>query len=300
MNKRIFTTAFLGCFFTFFTLKAEDTKKDIAEEVLRDVAVDKGGKELDKLVDNAKEEAKKDIDLRENKNGFILGTAITLLELNSSQIIAGFEKLISTTPSLDAGLILGYQRYFTNVVGLRFSVMAETGARPRIKATKLQPAIKTGASNNGANANNVIPSTLIQNLNQTYIPLKANTELTLLLDFYTGEKHSVGMDVGVGYEIEWYILQKADASYSSSGNVSGLQKLTQKPQNILNSTIYPLIGLHYFYKKHQFGLTYKFGEYFFVKNGYKSWGFNTGSGSIEANTRFFTTQSLRLSYIYRF
>ncbi|RDU74226.1 hypothetical protein CQA57_02875 [Helicobacter anseris] len=300
MNKKIFL-AFLNCLFVVCILNAEDTKKDVVGEIVKDVAIDKGGKELDKLVDNAKESAKKDIDLKENKNGFILGTGITLLELNSSQIIAGFEKLVSTTPSLDAGLILGYQGYFSEMIGLRFNVMVETGARPRIKAIKLQPAIKTGTSSGGTSTANTTQSALIQDLNQTYIPLKASAELSFLLDFYTAQKHSVGMDVGVGYEIEWYIVQNAGASYSSSGNISGLQKLTQKPQNILNSTVYPLIGLHYYYKKHQFGITYKFGEYFFVKNGYKPWGFNIGGGnSIEANTRFFTTQSVRLSYIYRF
>lgn len=278
------------------------------ENKVEKVITDEAGKKIDDLVESAKDSEAKDKNLEDFsiKNGFLLGTGMGLKEINLSQIISGFESLMAKTPSLDIGLLLGYQHYFNQYVGLRISGMIHTGGKAQFKYSKVIPATKIQEAQKSPRTfarprnttKQAIPATTIQDIAQTYYPIKANTDLKVLVDIFTKDKHSVGLNVGIGYEIEWLVV--GDASAEVGDNSSSLKKLIQKPTSLTDSTIYPTIGLHYFYGKHQFELEYKFAEYAFVRKS-NQWNFNTGKpAGISTTTKFSTKNSLSLNYIYRF
>lgn len=276
----------------FFSSTLFSQELDLSEEVLKQVITTQVEKTLDKVTKEAKESTLKDADLQnpQNKSGFLLGTGLTLKELGFSQVIAGFESLAVKNPSLDVGLLLGYQYYGNQYFGFRISGMINTGGKAELKASVIRPAVKNNLQGNGR-----IPATLIRDVMQIYYPIKANADIKLLLDVYTNEKHSVGFSLGVGYEAEWLIAGQASAKVEQAPN--SLEKLTQKPNTLRDSAVYPTIGFHYYYGKHQFEIDYKFAEYSFGTSD--SWKFNAGESKI-ANTFFSVKNTLAISYIYRF
>lgn len=279
----------------FFSSTLFSQELDLSEEVLKQVITTQVEKTLDKVTKEAKESTLKDADLQDpqNKSGFLLGTGLTLKELGFSQVIAGFESLVVKNPSLDVGLLLGYQYYGNQYFGFRISGMINTGGKAELKAPTIRPASKTNQT--ALQESNKISATLIRDVMQIYYPIKANADIKLLLDVYTNEKHSVGFSLGVGYEAEWLIAGQASAKVEQAPN--GLEKLTQKPNTLRDSAVYPTIGFHYYYGKHQFEIDYKFAEYSFGTSD--SWKFNAGESKI-ANTFFSVKNTLAISYIYRF
>lgn len=219
-----------------------------------------------------------------NKSGFVLGVSLGLKDFNVQQIISGFQELSSRTPSLNGGIVLGYQYFFNKYVGLRLTGMVNVGTQARIKATKI-------LSTNDAKPNP------IQDLYQAYLPIEAGADLVVLATLYEKDKHAFGISAGFGYEADWYVVQKA----SSQSTVEALTNLLQSPNSLVNQGIYPEFGIFYFYGSHQFEIAYRFAEFSFMGDQGKDWSFDLGGNkTANAKTTFLKTSSFILSYLYRF
>lgn len=280
----------------------EKTEKRSVDKTLEDVILDESGKGVSKAIDFVTQQADQEVDLGDpkNKRGFILGTQLILKKLEISQVISGFQELMSTTPSLNAGLVLGYQFYFSKRFGFRLSGLIDAGSPATLKATKLKSIELTPASEASSTRDlTAAVITPIEEVYQKYWPIKASVELSLLLDFVVTKKHVFGGLVGGGYELEWSVPVKANASIGND-NASALSKLVQKPQGVITSGLYPVVGLYYYYKKHQLGINYRFAQYYLVSENNTKWDFNTGSEDLKTTTKFRPGQSITLYYLYRF
>lgn len=201
-----------------------------------------------------------------SKSGFVLGVSLGLKSFDAKQIISGFQELSSRTPSLNGGIILGYQYFFNKYVGFRLTGMANVGTQARIKAQKLTPAYPAGQ----------VPQNQpqIEDLYQAYLPVQAGADLVILASVYEKGKHAFGLSAGFGYEADWYVKQKASADAGTSG---ALQNILQKPNSLITQGVYPEFGLFYFYGSHQFEISYRFAEFSFMGNEGKDWDFDLGN-----------------------
>lgn len=225
-----------------------------------------------------------------NKSGFVLGVFTELQNFNFRQIVAGFQELSEKIPSLNGGLILGYQHFFNTYVGMRVTGFANVGTQARIKAQTLTPAYPAGSTS--------IPATKIQDIYQSYLPIEAGADIVILATAYESGKHSFGFSAGFGYKANWYVVQKADAT---SGTDGALENILQKPNDLINHGVYPEFGIYYFYGSHQFELSYRFAEFSFIGEKYNEWQMNTSGGTkIDVQSKFLKNSSLLLSYLYRF
>ena len=271
---RFFVPLLFVAFLVFAYGKEEDKNlNDLPLDLLKKYSSSTVEKTLDNLIKEATTKNGDNEDLRVSKNGFILGTGVWLKKFTVDAIANGFSKLTAVTPSLNTGLILGYQFYMGKVLGVRISAMGQVGgpANARIKAFKIVPA-------NQAVANPAIE------YHQSYIPVSAGVEAALLLDLVTTQKHSFGIDGGVGYNAEWYI---------PNSDKSNVDKLTTKPSILINSGLYPFVGIHYYFKNHQFGVSYKFVEYALVNKDI----WDPASGY---QATFGLNAAIRITYLYRF
>lgn len=272
-------------FSSIFCLFAADNLASSLEQGLKYRAAQLIDEKTMEAVNKAKEN-----NTLNDKSGFLLGVSMTLKNFNAQEIISGFQELSNKTPSLNGGIILGYQHYFNTYVGFRLSAMINVGTQAFIKAQKLTPAYPAGSVPQG--------TPVIQDLYQSYIPIQGGAELKLLATVYEKEEHSFGFAAGLGYKIDWYVVQKASAD---AGTLGALQNLLQNPDNILNQGIYPEVGIYYYYGSHQFEITYRFSEFSLLGDKFNNWNFNTGgSSSLDTQTKFLKTDEITLSYLYRF
>lgn len=225
-----------------------------------------------------------------DKNGFVLGVFTQLQKFGFKEIIAGFEELSETIPSLNGGLILGYQHFFNSYVGVRITGFVNVGTQARIKAQTLTPAYPSG---------NVPSSPIhIQDVYQAYLPVEVGSNVVILATAYENGKHSFGFSAGFGYKASWYVVQQANATSGTSG---ALENILQKPNDLINHGIYPEFGIYYFYGSHQFEISYRFGEFSFLEETYNEWQMDTAGGTqVGVRSKFVKNRSIILSYLYRF
>ena len=262
--------------FLVFAYGKEETKNlndDLPLDLLKKYSSSTVEKTLDNLIKEATTKNGDNEDLRISKNGFILGTGVWLKEFTVKAVADSLNRLTAETPSLNTGLILGYQFYMGKVLGVRISAMGQVGgsADAKIKASKIVPA-------------NQATTRSPQEYHQSYISVSAGVEAALLLDLVTTQKHSFGIDGGVGYNAEWYIPN------SDKGNIN---KLITKPSILINSGLYPFVGIHYYFKNHQFGVSYKFVEYALTNKDI----WHPASGY---RATFRSNAAIRVTYLYRF
>ncbi|PAF51273.1 hypothetical protein [Helicobacter sp. 13S00477-4] len=114
-------------------------------------------------------------------------------------------------------------------------------------------------------------------------------DVKYLWDFLEKGRHTLGLNVGVGYQADWYLNGKLGSS---------------NLETIFADGIYPVIGLHYYYKHHQFELMYRFGG-IFANSGYKRTNsfqyvdIDNSSRTIDQNTLYHQSY-LTFNYAYRF
>lgn len=234
--------------------------------------------------------------------------------------------------TFDMGLVGGYQHYFgeSQRHGIKVSAHLYSGFGnnynmlydPPVEVinysyeTQSSDGAKMTVTNTGTakTTGKVIVS---------YIPIKFGFDVKYLWDFLQRGKHTLGLNVGLGYEFDAYIngKEKVSSIYDSETKNSIDAKVTQhhdedqkdyKLDNIYSNGIYPVIGLHYYYGHHQFELMYRFGGIFdqvTSKNAYHdsdSDTFNGKNGLItettdETHKIVLNTQSyLTINYAYRF
>lgn len=216
--------------------------------------------------------------LLQNKSGFLLGASIWVKNFQVSEIIQQLQTLSQVTPSLHTGLILGYQRYFNPSFGWKFSTQASIGTNIRIKALRILPVEEA------------TPNPLIS-ISPAYIPITLGFHLGLLLDLITTSTKAFGLELGLGYKLEWLVP-------SLSKSTSSLAQFTQTPQALLNTGIYPYLGFHYIIKHHQISLLYKPIEY--VLTNQNIWEINSSTQNLPLKARFQQSHAALLAYIYRF
>ena len=123
-----------------------------------------------------------------------------------------------------------------------------------------------------------------------YTPFSAGIEANFLYDFFQKNNHTLGMSAGLGYDFVY------GANFYADFVTTQPSHLIEK--NISLSLLSPKLGLHYYYKHHQFGLKLSFDKAFGknvtkIKEDIVSEGAN-----FESIFNFFITTNL--SYTYRF
>ncbi|WP_027326677.1 hypothetical protein [Helicobacter pametensis] len=272
LSRSIFLSSLIVA--NLWALEADQKQQTI------DFAADKIDEEIQGAIQKSKSTS------LDNLSGFILGASMSLKKFDGEQIIKTFSMLTTSTPSLNAGLTLGYQYFFNQYAGLRISAMANVGTQARIQSQTLVPATQAGKT---ATVTDVL---------QEYLPIQANIDLKFLSTFFRNDSHAFGVSAGIGYEAEWYVVKNASATVGTSG---ALTQLIQQPNDLLNHGLYPEFGIYYYYKGNQFELNYRFGQFAFSDAHFKSWNLNLGDGtSLPVGTRFLFTGDIILSYLYRF
>lgn len=142
----------------------------------------------------------------------------------------------ASNTTFDLGFIGGYQHYF--------------GSSQK-HGIKVSAHIYSGFGNNWE-FSSVDPSSKKVSGSISYIPIKFGFDVKYLYDFLQRGKHTLGLNVGLGYEFDFYINGKSKQDYFGFDYLQGLD-------NIFLNSLYPVIGLHYYYGHHQFELMYRFG-----------------------------------------
>ncbi|PAF54326.1 hypothetical protein BKH42_02155 [Helicobacter sp. 13S00482-2] len=124
----------------------------------------------------------------------------------------------------------------------------------------------------------------------SYDAFKIGFDLKYLWDFLEIDKHTLGLNVGVGYEIGLYLNGKSPKDYPST-NLSSFS----------TENVYPVIGLHYYHENHQFELMYRF---MYKVNGIFNGGIREEKNGVainsEAKNIILTNRSyLTVSYTYK-
>lgn len=149
--------------------------------------------------------------------------------------------------AFDGGLLLGYQKYFGESAkhGLKISTHLYSGVGYEL-FFKGKGFISSGRGTTAMG--DVLMTT-------RYIPIKVGIDIKYLWDFLEKGKSALGLNVGLGYEFDYYIGNFSFEFKNSIFNASDSILIGN-----IASTIYPTIGLHYVYNKHHsFEINYRFG-----------------------------------------
>ncbi|MDO7253062.1 hypothetical protein [Helicobacter cappadocius] len=143
----------------------------------------------------------------------------------------------ASNTTFDLGLVGGYQHYFGSSQrhGIKVSAHLYSGFGNSWQLSAVDPLF-------GDNVTGSI----------SYIPIKFGFDVKYLWDFMQRGKHTLGLNVGLGYEFDAYVNGKSTVSNYDD----------EKLDSIFLNSFYPVIGLHYYYGHHQFELMYRFGGIF--------------------------------------
>lgn len=144
--------------------------------------------------------------------------------------------LSKSNTTFDLGLVGGYQHYFGDSQrhGIKLSAHLYSGFG---NSWEFFFDDKTSSG-----------ATITKSGTMSYIPIKFGFDVKYLWDFLQRGQHTLGLNVGLGYEFDSYINGKSE----SNG-------FHQDLDNIFLNGFYPVVGLHYYYGHHQFELMYRFG-----------------------------------------
>ncbi|MCE3047393.1 outer membrane beta-barrel protein [Helicobacter kayseriensis] len=188
-----------------------------------------------------------------------------------------------TSVSFNGGVKLGYQHYFTQSLGLRASGYFGLGS------------LKENVEYLDA------PQKFISSYENNYLLIKTGLDLEFLWDFWERGDHALGLNLGVGYRYTHFGFESGQFRLIGFGDlrIDNIDKITAKELPTEHS-IYPSIGLHYYYQAHQFALNYRFGgvlhfdsKWKYIENGSrKEYLFKQNISS--------TPSYFSFSYAYRF
>ena len=183
-------------------------------------------------------------------------------------------------------LFVGYQKYFGEKEILGFDVKVKGGIGLLSNLLANQKTYYEDGSVEGRDPE--------MDMIFLYTPFSAGIEANFLYDFFQKNNHTLGMSAGLGYDFVYGVN-----FYANKANTN---EFTENFKNFLSnatlSLLSPKLGLHYYYKHHQFGLKLSFDKAF-GKNILSVYEPNMGDVSnLENRFNFFITTSL--SYTYRF
>lgn len=195
----------------------------------------------------------------QQKSGFILGIEALFGEVITTEELSGQS---ATNASVMGRFFGGYQHYFDENLGIRALVSIQDSTPTNVE--------------------------IISNSNNT--PIKENilafwlgSELDMLWDFYSKGDHTLGLNGGLGYNFEIYYDRKVT-----------LNNTVYALPNFYQHNLYPVLGLHYYYDQHQFGINYRFiGT---LNSAIKE----ASAQNIKFKTKITYENYLNLSYSYRF
>ncbi|MDU7693196.1 MAG: hypothetical protein E7K04_03000 [Helicobacter sp.] len=280
LRALLFFVIFFGGFLTLFGAEFSDKKHENKSECHIAQDLDKTCEEI------AKKLPFKELDPH-GKDGILLGSSVLLRSFDKSVVVSDFER-ISAKPSFNTGLIIGAQIYRESQntapsehrFGLRSTFGLDTGSGAFIQAKTLTPAFKKGEK----------ISISAQEDTHFYYPIVLQARISGLYDFYIDKSFSAGASAGLGYRLQWYIVQNS----SKFNDAFGLKRLGAAPRNISDSGIFGFLGLHLYLQKHEIALLYEASEFYFIHNNYD---FAT---DVAKRSTFLASSAWRLEYIYRF
>ena len=184
-------------------------------------------------------------------------------------------------------LFVGYQKYFGEKEILGFDIKVKGGIGLLSNLSVHQTSYFEDGTMEGRDPE--------MDMIFLYTPFSAGIEANFLYDFFQKNNHTLGMSAGLGYDFVYGVNFYANRA-NTDQFTEALKNMTDK--NIILSILSPKLGLHYYYKHHQFGLKLSFDKAF-GKNITKDRDmlFND-TLNFESIFNFFITTSL--SYTYRF
>lgn len=246
---------------------------------------------------------------KQSKSGFTLGlemdlgkTSLTTKENpynDSSMQVVGEEKQYSNF-SFNGGINLGYQHYFDKeALGVKQAYGISTNLYFGVGIP----------NNNTLEYTQIVKNFGSQTFNYetSFLPIKLGFELSFLWDFLEKEEHTLGLTAGFGYRMSYFKSLKNTNNAQTIGNVKGnIVKgdiFNQTLNDMFSHNIYPLIGLHYYYGKHQFSLNLRLD--FWNLNNQTKQDTSTQDGAVWNETFYYDTNInsqdyLSIGYSYRF
>lgn len=170
----------------------------------------------------------------------------------------------------DLGLVGGYQYYLPNFKKHGFKVSAHIYSG---FGNKFEPIIEGR-----------------ERIQFIYTPIKFGLDVKYLWDVLEENKQTLGLNIGLGYEFDWYVNAKAELT--ENGDKKSFSR-------IFAHGIYPVIGLHYYYSRHQFELLYRFGGLLGSSGTGKTKIDDVSADATSINTLHHQSY-LTLNYAYRF
>lgn len=192
------------------------------------------------------------------KSGFLFGVDLSLGEFNTNTMfIPSSYSENAKSFSTMFGLFGGYQYYFDEYFGLRTTLHLSSGT-----LSDAQYSVDGGE------------------LQNTSTPLWLGVRVSVLWDFWQFGTHALGMSAGIGYNAEFYLNHQYSYDQNS---ING--------SNLLQHNLYPILGIHYYFRNHQFELNYRFNG----SLNYSSLANDNGFESLIKYNNYFG-----LSYSFRF
>ncbi|PAF47466.1 hypothetical protein BKH41_07775 [Helicobacter sp. 12S02232-10] len=164
-----------------------------------------------------------------SKNGFSVGIEGNLGGVNNVIHPSDFSAVAVTATTFDLGLMGAYQHYF---------------GQSQRHGIKVSGHLYSGFGNSwDFTLNTPIGD---EKATISYIPVKIGLDVKYLWDFLERGKHTLGLNVGVGYQEDMYFGGKTNTNKNLNSIYSGF--------------FYGVIGLHYSYNtNHQFELMWRGG-----------------------------------------
>ena len=179
-------------------------------------------------------------------------------------------------------LFVGYQKYFGEKEILGFDVKVKGGIGLLSNLSLHQKSYYENGNMEGRDPD--LDAIFL------YTPFSAGIEANFLYDFFQNNNHTLGMSAGLGYDFVYGVNL-----YTNIIEPENLHLLQNK--NLILSILSPKLGLHYYYKHHQFGLKLSFDKAF-GKNVASVKETDDNNSNFESIFNFFITTNL--SYTYRF
>lgn len=181
-------------------------------------------------------------------------------------------------------LFVGYQKYFGEKEILGFDIKVKGGIGLLSNLSMHQASyFEDGTMEVGRD-----PEIDIASL---YTPFSVGIEANFLYDFFQKNNHTLGMSAGLGYDFAYGVNL-----YTNIIEPENLHLLQNR--NLILSILSPKLGLHYYYKHHQFGLKLSFDKAFGKNVARAKDALFDDFANWENKFNFFITTSL--SYTYRF
>ena len=181
-----------------------------------------------------------------------------------------------------AKLLLGFQRYSARNPALGFNIKAKLGA-----GLALMDSMMTHFAT--VLGGNIPISQGAEKVTSLQIPLALGVESNFLYDFFERGAHTLGLSLGLGFEVAY---SKAVQASIKKYSFSEFFKEAFERNGMSYALLSPKVGLHYYYGHHQFGMDMSFDK---VLN--KSL-FGLQIETPIANTMLEQTLSTKLNYFF--